>query len=670
MSRSKRYMVEVIVWAVLLNIYLSVGYGFYQTVQQQANNVKIVSYYAPSTAYSGQTVSVQLTVEYNLLNPSYVGVVINRVLPNGTRERVWHNPDYEVVRAGQGTISYSATLAVPNLPGTYEYMIVGLYWDGGKWITTDEKYFHIQVQELQRILVQLTVTDRQGRPLTGWRIRVTPEQGIEVAIQGNSVILWLPVGRVYTLSLEWMSTYGTVAQYSVQGSPEEIKALGKVILPVDDVLIKVVDFEGRPVAGAAVKFAGLDIGSTDSEGMITVGQVPLDNDYIITVVKGGVEVGSDRVRFTASRTSATVQVGIYDVTVVVTDTVGRLIQGALIEIIKDGVIIARTVTDASGSAVFGKLISADYVVRVSYKQFMAETRLLKGTRNAQITLDISVGVVLSILDRQGRPLEGTKLRIVPEQGVEIIYRPGSGEFVLKLLEGVTYDLTIEWTSPYDTTAKAVVQDTPAGLQAKGRITVPVDDVSIKVVDLEGRPVAGAAVKFAGKDVGSTDSQGVIIVGQVPLDNDYTISVSKEGTEIGSDRVRFTASRTSATIQAGIYDITVLVKGAVGQPIQGALVELIKGGTTIARAATDASGTSVFTKVVGADYEVRATYEPFTSKAALPKGTRSVQITLDLYTILLGVPMTFVTLLALIIILMLIGVVVTLMVVRIARRKHH
>jgi hypothetical protein len=198
----------------------------------------------------------------------------------------------------------------------------------------------------------------------------------------------------------------------------------------------------------------------------------------------------------------------------------------------------------------------------------------------------------------------------------------------------------------------------------------VDDVSIKVADLEGRPVAGAAVKFAGKDVGSTDSQGVIIVGQVPLDNDYTISVTKEGTEIGSDRVRFTASRTSATIQAGIYDITVLVKGAAGQPIQGALVELIKGGTTMARAATDASGTSVFTKVVGADYEVRATYEPFTSKAALPKGTRSVQITLDLYTILLGVPMTFVTFLALIIILMLIGVVVTLMVVRIARRKHH
>jgi hypothetical protein len=79
---------------------------------------------------------------------------------------------------------------------------------------------------------------------------------------------------------------------------------------------------------------------------------------------------------------------------------------------------------------------------------------------------------------------------------------------------------VEWASEFGTIAKAVVNDTPAGLQTRGRVTVPVDDVSIKEVDLEGRPVAGAAIKFAGRDVGSTDSHGVIIVRQVPLDNDY------------------------------------------------------------------------------------------------------------------------------------------------------
>jgi hypothetical protein len=272
-------------------------------------------------------------------------------------------------------------------------------------------------------------------------------------------------------------------------------------------------------------------------------------------------------------------------------------------------------------------------------------------------------VSFTVVDRQGRPLSGARVSVSPDlvRTDDIQLRPDQIFTLLRVPDGRTYDFTIEWTSPYGTTAKAAVRETPAGLQARGSIVVPVDDISVKVVDFDGRPVAGAAIKFAGQDVGSTDSQGVIIVGQVPLDNDYTISVSKEGTEIGSDRVRFTASRTSATIQAGIYDITVLVKGAAGQPIQGALVELIKGGTTIARAATDASGTAVFTKLVGADYTVRAAYEQFSSTASLAKGTRSAQITLDLYTVLLGVPMTFATFLALIIGLILLVIVVVVIV---------
>jgi hypothetical protein len=272
-------------------------------------------------------------------------------------------------------------------------------------------------------------------------------------------------------------------------------------------------------------------------------------------------------------------------------------------------------------------------------------------------------VSFTVVDRQGRPLSGARVSVSPDlvRTDDIQLRPDQIFTLLRVPDGRTYDFTIEWTSPYGTTARAAVRETPAGLQARGSIVVPVDDISVKVVDFDGRPVAGAAIKFAGQDVGSTDSQGVIIVGQVPLDNDYTISVSKEGTEIGSDRVRFTASRTSATIQAGIYDITVLVKGAAGQPIQGALVELIKGGTTIARAATDASGTAVFTKLVGADYTVRAAYEPFSSTASLAKGTRSAQITLDLYTVLLGVPMTFATFLALIIGLILLVIVVVVIV---------
>jgi hypothetical protein len=59
---------------------------------------------------------------------------------------------------------------------------------------------------------------------------------------------------------------------------------------------------------------------------------------------------------------------------------------------------------------------------------------------------------------------------------------------------------------------------------------------------------------------------MVTVYQVPLDHDYAISIYKDGVEVGNDRVKFTTSKTSVTIRAGIYDIVVLVKEAAGQPI--------------------------------------------------------------------------------------------------------
>jgi len=69
-------------------------------------------------------------------------------------------------------------------------------------------------------------------------------------------------------------------------------------------------------------------------------------------------------------------------------------------------------------------------------------------------------------------------------------------------------------------------------------------------------------------------------------------------------------------------------------------------TAIARVAADASRTAVFSKVIGADYSVKVSYEQFTAETRVPKGDRGVQIKLDIYTVLLGMPMIFATFLAL------------------------
>jgi hypothetical protein len=139
-------------------------------------------------------------------------------------------------------------------------------------------------------------------------------------------------------------------------------------------------------------------------------------------------------------------------------------------------------------------------------------------------------------------------------------------------------------------------------------------------------------------------------------------VSKDGTTFDPAEVIFTAARTSATIEVGIYDIIVVVKGAAGQPIQGAVVQLLKNNVPLEpKLTTDSSGTAIFTKVVGADYAVKATYERFETQGSLPKKTRSITLTLDLYTVLFGVPMTFATFLALIIGLILLVIVVAVIV---------
>jgi hypothetical protein len=279
------------------------------------------------------------------------------------------------------------------------------------------------------------------------------------------------------------------------------------------------------------------------------------------------------------------------------------------------------------------------------------------TRNVDGTVVLALrDVSFTVVDRQGRTLIGAKVTVgkITQTGDTVVT-------LLAIPDGVSYDFKVEWTSKYGTTASATVRETARGLQEKGSIILPVDDVTINVVDLDGRPVAAADVTIA-TEKGKTDSQGIVIFSQVPLDYDYTITVSKDGTTFDPEKVRFTAARRSATIEVGIYDIIVVVKGAAGQPIQGAVVQLLKNNVPLEpKLTTDSSGTAIFTKVVGADYAVKATYEQFETQGSLPKKTRSITLTLDLYTVLFGVPMSFATFLALIIGLILLVIVVAVIV---------
>jgi hypothetical protein len=108
--------------------------------------VKIVRCEAPSTASIGQSVLIRLTIKYSFPLLSCVGVTVALLLPDGSWEMVWHNPDYQSLRSGRGLRSYSATFIVPSKPAIYRYKVKSQYWDGSQWKPTDEKFFSIQAQ--------------------------------------------------------------------------------------------------------------------------------------------------------------------------------------------------------------------------------------------------------------------------------------------------------------------------------------------------------------------------------------------------------------------------------------------------------------------------------------------------------------------------------------------
>jgi hypothetical protein len=120
------------------------------------------------------------------------------------------------------------------------------------------------------------------------------------------------------------------------------------------------------------------------------------------------------------------------------------------------------------------------------------SRVNVGTVEGVVVLALT-DVSFTVVDRQGRILKGAEIEIAPGE----LLRPNSYErrpdgviVVLTIPEGRTYTFTVKWQSEFGTTATATVRDTPAGLQSRGSIVVPVDDISVKVVDFDGRPVAG------------------------------------------------------------------------------------------------------------------------------------------------------------------------------------
>ena len=302
-----------------------------------------------------------------------------------------------------------------------------------------------------------------------------------------------------------------------------------------------------------------------------------------------------------------------------------------------------------------------------------------GTVQAEAALPFT-DLSFEVTDLRGRPLAiaPEAVRVEPADVYDKISVAGNVVTIGALYTGAPVTITVTYSSPvYGTSADVRVTDTADGLKAKllgGRtLQLPVDDVTVTVVDRKGQPMGGAVVKLGQAPAKSTGGDGRVVFERVPLESagrgiTYSLSVAVGGVEVtpaDARSVELSTARTSITVIGELFSLPVRVIGTLGQGLAGANVRVVKGAVTVASASTDQGGFAQFDRLVLDTYTVVANYKGYTQEVTVSSADllagKVVEITLPIYTELLGIPMPLSTLLALIIGLILLVVVIAIIV---------
>jgi hypothetical protein len=281
-----------------------------------------------------------------------------------------------------------------------------------------------------------------------------------------------------------------------------------------------------------------------------------------------------------------------------------------------------------------------------------------------------------VTDLKGRPLTIAPGDVSIEPAAYYFRTDVAGNVITitALYTGAPVTITVKYSSPtYGTSVQVTLTDTAEGIRTRligGRtLQLPVDDVVITAVDAQGRPVGGAVVTFKGVTK-TTGSDGKAVFERVPLGTEdapiaYNVRVSVEGVEVYNKDEPISVARKEISVLAQLFALTVRVVGDLGQGLQGASVQLLRAGTTVATGSADSAGAVRFERLAPASYEVRAQYKGFSGTAtvsldALRRG-EVVEIRLPVYVEVLGIPMSLATLLALVIGIILLVIVLAIII---------
>ncbi|MEM3660086.1 MAG: hypothetical protein QXU11_06705 [Thermoproteota archaeon] len=285
---------------------------------------------------------------------------------------------------------------------------------------------------------------------------------------------------------------------------------------------------------------------------------------------------------------------------------------------------------------------------------------------------------VSFIDAAGRPLTGVKVKVTHTKygwakelaDPKVMQSDPNSNTVTLLMVPITaqgsYRVEASWASKYGTEAKVTesVTPTPGG----SIITMPVYDVTLRLVTPRGAALVGVPVKIATEPLGSTSASGEVLVSQIPSGT-YSVDAEWLGTKLTLPSLTVTTTGAVTLTPSNVHLLTARVTGAQGQALEGATVKVTKEGVEVTRL-TDKDGKAEI-ELPDASYNIEVTYGQFSKTDSVTMTADTLKtFNLDVFIEFLGVGMSMAQFLLFIVMIIIIVIVLAIVIheYHIYRRK--
>ncbi|MEM3649043.1 MAG: hypothetical protein QW506_07780 [Thermoproteota archaeon] len=249
---------------------------------------------------------------------------------------------------------------------------------------------------------------------------------------------------------------------------------------------------------------------------------------------------------------------------------------------------------------------------------------------------------ITIISEMGEPLEKARVCIIDIHDKENLAiaetdEKGIVSFDLSLRSGTSYSVQVEWTSKYGTKATGTASIT----ETETSISLPIYDVTLRLLTPRGAPLVGVPVKVAGVDVGATDATGSVLVPQIPPGS-YSVAASWLETALSLPSLVVSAPGPVTLTPTNLHVLTVRVIGAQGQALEGATVRVtrtVDTKTVEVTRLTDKDGKAQI-ELPDASYNIEVTYGQFSKTDSVTMTADTLKtFNLDVFIEFLGVGMS-------------------------------